>query len=84
MSTDDPQPSITDMIREFITTTYGQHAPPEQNTPPQVEPSADLRNIARHLYEQFTAYQQAGFTEQQAFALTATTLTALINPRDQK
>lgn len=33
------------------------------------EPAADYRTAATSLFEMFTAYQQAGFSEDQSFAL---------------
>lgn len=56
---------------------------PNPDTPPEVEPSADLMGLAHNLFEQFTAYRRAGFDERQAFALTATALSTILGRSPQ-
>ena len=68
---DTPDDPITRMLSEFLGTT-------NPTPPPEVEPSADLMNLAHNLYEQFTAYRRAGFDERQAFTLTTTALATML------
>jgi len=41
---------------------------------PPTEPSADLRQIASHLYQMYAALIQEGFTEGQALAIIGHTI----------
>jgi hypothetical protein len=48
-----------------------------------IEPSADLRNVAAGVYELYTAYLMAGFTESQAMELIKVQVAAMVrNAKD--
>ena len=76
--TDNPNPERPDdpigrLLGDFLNGTG-----PSADTPPEVEPNAELMGLAHNLFEQFTAYRRAGFDERQAFALTATALSTML------
>lgn len=71
----DEQPTdpLSSILGEFLASA-AQHA----TGPAEVEPNADLMNMAHHLFEQYTAYQRAGFDQAQSFALITTALNAFL------
>ena len=81
--TDTPNPEQPDdLIGNLMGHLFGG-TNPTPDTPPEVEPSADLMGLAHNLFEQFTAYRRAGFDERQAFALTATALSTILGRSPQ-
>ena len=47
-----------------------------------IEPSADMREFAKHLRQMFVALKLEGFTEQQAMSVIGTTLAASFGKGD--
>ena len=68
-----PDDPLSRLLGDFLNGTG-----PAADTPPEVEPNAELMGLAHNLFEQFTAYRRAGFDERQAFALTATALSTML------
>lgn len=68
---DKPDDPITRMLGDFLNNN-------NPTPPPEVEPSADLMDLAHNLFEQFTAYRRSGFDDRQAFTLTTTALATML------
>lgn len=70
---DQPGDPFASILGEFLAS-----AARNATGPAEVEPNADLMNMAHHLFEQYTAYQRAGFDVAQSFALIRTALNAFL------